>query len=183
MTAQTQATAAAETPRFLDLAEGVNSVYVTGISFKKAEFNMNSNKMDRAKVTLRLTALPTCQSFEAPFTSYTLYMPKADDAPATRMMMDRKIKMILFPLADLPAGYEGKVKLSEVITKAREALAEVDAAFDATVKLVEGSGIDSRTGEKRKFPEIIGFDFKEVLAKGIYESSIDDDLDTLSNGY
>lgn len=176
----TQATAAAEigfngaapaeapAARYYDFVEGDQLLWLTGIAWEKGA----NGKRDFVKLTF--TTEPTSKTYEAPFTQHRLYLPRQDDAQMTRITMDRKLKQILCPIADVdPAG---PLKMSALLKGAKANLAKVDVQCNVTCTLEDGKSVNPKTGEATKFASIVGFEVKSVVEKGAYDGIELDDV-------
>lgn len=159
--------------RYLDLVAGRNRVWLTSLSLDRG-----TPEKPRPFVKLTFAEKSSAESFDSPFTSKQLYLPLPDDKPFTRMGIDQRIKMTLFPLADVAPDTKG-VKLAELIKTAKEAVDAVDVLVDLDVKLTEGKQVNSQTGEPIMFSEIVGFSIVELQPKRPFESDIDADLSDL----
>lgn len=153
--------------RFLEWEEGTNRVWLTSIKLVAG-----TPEKPRAKVQLTFSLQPTAETFTSPFTTVSINLPGLpDDTQAGRIFMDRQIKAILYPLAELQP--DAKAKMSEILTKIKESLQVADYLCDVEMKSSEGNQIDNRTGEPRKFWNINSLTPLEGREKGIYESDID----------
>lgn len=170
--AETPAATSEKSP-YLDWKEGENIVYLTGIGWQKV-----TQDVKRGFIKLTFAAEPTSVSFEAPFTVHKLYTALPTDAQGTKIMMDRKLKQILYPLAEMDPTKP--TKLSELLREVKRRLDVADFKCAVHVKLKEGKTVNSRTGEPNVFAEIVGFEPIEGLQKGEYHGVdydlVDDDL-------
>ena len=155
--------------RYLDWVEGDNTVWATGIKVTRAGPDQNG-VFKRGKLTVLFCEKSSAETHESAFTNFDIYLPKQDDLPGTRIMMDRKIKMVLFPLAEL--ALDAKVKLSELVGILQLRFQEADFQCTATVKLVPGNSV-GQDGNVRTFAEFVAFAPIAASAKKGYESSIE----------
>jgi hypothetical protein len=167
---EAQATAVTtEAPaRYYDFVDGDQLLWLTSIAWERGV----QGKRDFVKLTF--TTEPTSKTYEAPFTQHRLYLPRQDDAQMTRITMDRKLKMILCPIADKDAS--GPLKMSELLKAAKANLAKLDVQCNVTCVLEDGKSVNPKTGEQTKFASIVAFDVKQVVEKGAYDGIELDDV-------
>jgi hypothetical protein len=157
----------AQDSRYLDLVEGTQSVFVTGIRHKKADND------SRAAVTLRLASHPTSVSHTAPYTNITLSIPKSEDDAGTKIMFEQRMKSILYPLAG--KGQDEKVGLNTLYQDIKATLSVSDVEAEILVKQRDGNSVDPNTGAPRKFSDVISLTPTTVLEKAPYVSDVDFD--------
>lgn len=160
--------------RFYNFVEGVQRIYLSDI---KA---VHDEEKGRNQVKMTWKSQP---GLEAPYTQYTLRLPKKDDGELTKVMMDRAVKAVLYPLAGLKPDDNGvwpKAKASEIFRTIKGGLQDYDIACDVNVKLTQGKSLD-RNGEPIMFAEILSVLPVDAVQKVPYESDIDyDALDDLA---
>ena len=156
--------------KYLDLESGLNTVWLTSIKFERG-----TNEKPRPFFYLSLAKEPTSVSHTAPFTRIRVHCPMRTDATGTTIMMEQKMKAILYPLA----GFEPSAKTSiralfDVISAGLEGH---DYQIAVVVEKREGSGINRNTGNPVMFDEIVSLEMVGHAEKKAYEASIDaDDL-------
>lgn len=156
--------------QFLDWEDGENVAYLTGIKATRA------NDKDRASISLRFSS---AASYDAPFTNLNVTLPRASDDTPTKIMLDRKVKLLLWPLAEVPVDATSGVKIAEIFNKIK---ANLELAFfkcELTMKGKDGKQIDNRTGELRRFYEPVEFKVTEAIEKAAYVSAMDYDMDDI----
>lgn len=158
------------TSPYLDFVEGVQIAYAKDISWER------TLKGD-VEIKVIFASEPSSVNAMAPYTTHRLRTASTAQSQYVRMMKDKEMINILFPLADLE-DVGTKVKLSEVVQKAKENLMTADFKCEINVKKRSG-GVSQKTGEEIFYSDITALKALEAIEKVPYESTIEYDLDQL----
>lgn len=158
--------------QYFDWTQGDQVAFITGIKWNSA------SPGKRAGVSLSIAAKPTAESYDSPFTKMLITFPNHDDEQRTKIMLDSKVKRILYPLAEVPAD-AAKVKIVEVLQAIKKNLSQVDFQCLFTMQPQKKTGVNSKTGEPITFYDCVAFKPMEAIAKKPYESGIDYDMSEL----
>lgn len=157
-------------PRYINLVDGINSnLWVTGIKLEQG-----SPEKPRKSVKLILASMPTSESFTAPFTSISVQLPVAEDNIQARMMMDNRVKAILYPLASLEPGQ--KTTFKAMLETLVESLHKYDFKVNLLNKTSESTRAFDKQGNPLIFNEPINIEYLDFKDKGEYKSDIDYDV-------
>ena len=163
--------------RFLDLVEGANNgLWITNVKFEGAD---PKEKTPRKKIVLTLAALPTKEAFVSPYTQIKVYVPSKEDTVQAKIMLDDKIKRIIFPLVGFEpgvdeAGNKKRISFGEMTSTLKTQIEAYDFAVNATVKLTEGKSLD-KNGDLIMFSDVLGIEVTGYEEKGEYVSDMDYD--------
>ena len=158
-----------ENNQYLEWEPGENEVFLTSIEYKNDEGRRPSFK---------LTFISESGKVDAPFTSSNIYFPNANDTQFTRIMMDKRLKNVILPIAEIDPN--AKVKVSEVYKEILERLKGNDMKVNVHITQREGKSTNPETGDPIIFSEIDWLKPLEYVAKVPYESTVDwDDIDDI----
>jgi len=153
--------------RYLTLQDGTQTVFITGIKYKKAENDT------RASISIRATTQPTSVSYTAPFTNITLQIPSQSDEVGTKILFEQKIKAILYPLSG--KGAEEKVGLNTLYQDIKATFEGSDVEAEILVTSRDGNSVDAATGAPRKFYDVVELKPLKLFEKAPYNSDVDFD--------
>ena len=149
--------------QYLNFVAGENTAWLTGVQFVQA----TNDK--RAYINLRFSSQPTAVSHEAPGTRVSVYLAKEEDEPKTQILFNKKIKTLLYPLAELPP--ESKTSIGSLYKTVKGHLETSDIQCKLIVEKREGKGAD-RNGNPIEFDEVVFLEPLSVGDKAAYESDI-----------
>ena len=160
-----------EESKYLEFNAGPNKAWVTGVKYEPSD----GTAKGRGKIMLTFAAKPTSETFDAPFTTQRINLPKPDDSQFAKIQMDKQIKAIIFPLAQ----HDGttKIKFSELLEQLQKNVnVDYDILCELDIELNEGKQTNKETGNPVVFANIISLKPVEAVAKAAFESGVDWDL-------
>ena len=162
--------------RFLDLVDGANNgLWITGVKFEAG-----TERSPRQKVALIVATMPTKQSFTSPYTNVAVQIPSKEDPVNTKIILDDKIKRILFPLVGFEPGNNedgSKKKLSfkNLCVQLKDQLTAYDLKVDIIAKSQTSDKFLDQEGNPKKFTEVVTLSLVGYEEKGEYDSDMDYD--------
>jgi hypothetical protein len=165
--------------RYLDLVDGMNTgLWITSVKFEGAD---PKEKTPRKKIILNVCTLPTKESFTSPFTMCKIYVPNADEPVQTRIIMDDKIKRILFPMVGFQPGKnedgsKKKISMKALCTMLKDQFDAYDYKVDIIAKITDGKSLD-KNGNLMKFSDILDMKITGYEEKGVYEGDMEYDME------
>lgn len=154
---------------YLNFAEGQNRAWLTGVKFVRG-----TNEKPRNKIALFFSEKPSSETHTSPGCKHEIAMPLSSDQTSTKIMFERRIKSVLYPLAGLEVT--AKTTLKDLYYGIESNLSGHDIDCTVEIKLKEGNTAD-RDGNPRMFAEVLSVVANGYQEKAAYESDINFDED------